>query len=83
MKTTLDIADDLLMAAKQVAARRRTTLKAVVEHALAREIQPTGDADGEGAVVEMAADGLPRYKRQGKGTVTSAQVYTLMDEEGI
>jgi hypothetical protein len=34
MKTTIDIADPLLRRAKQLAARRRTTLRAVVEGAL-------------------------------------------------
>jgi hypothetical protein len=40
MKTTLDLPDDLLIQAKSLAARRKTTLKAIVEHALRREIQP-------------------------------------------
>ncbi len=44
MKTTLDLPDDLLIEAKAVAARRRTTLKAIVEHALRREIQTPGPA---------------------------------------
>jgi len=47
MKTTLDLPDDLLIEAKSVAARRHTTLKAIVEHALRREIQqfaPTAPA---------------------------------------
>jgi hypothetical protein len=39
MKTTLDLSDELLMEAKSMAVRRRTTLKALVEHALRREIQ--------------------------------------------
>jgi hypothetical protein len=34
MKTTIDIADGLLERAKRLAARRRTTLKVVVEEAL-------------------------------------------------
>lgn len=45
MKTTLDLPDDLLIEAKSLAARRRTTLKAIVEHALRREIQPTTSAE--------------------------------------
>jgi hypothetical protein len=40
MKTTLDLPDDLLIEAKTLAARRRTTLKAIVERALRRELQP-------------------------------------------
>jgi purine-nucleoside phosphorylase len=41
MKTTLDLPDDLLIEAKTIAARRRISLKAMVEHALRREIEPT------------------------------------------
>jgi len=33
MKTTLEIPDELFIEAKSVAARRRTTLKALMEHA--------------------------------------------------
>lgn len=44
MKTTLDLPDDLLIEAKSVAARRHTTLKAIVEHALRREIQQLSPA---------------------------------------
>ena len=45
MKTTLDLPDDLLIEAKAVAARRRTTLKAIVEHALRREIHAPASDD--------------------------------------
>ena len=40
MKTTLDLPDNLPIAAKALAAQRKTTLKAMVEHALRREIDP-------------------------------------------
>jgi hypothetical protein len=39
MKTTIDIADPLLRRAKQLAARRNTTLKEVLEDALRRTFQ--------------------------------------------
>jgi hypothetical protein len=38
MKTTVDIADPLLRRAKRLAAQRRTTLKAVIEEALRKEL---------------------------------------------
>lgn len=44
MKTTLDLDDALLIEAKSAAARRRTTLRAVVEHALRRELMPAVEA---------------------------------------
>lgn len=43
MKTTLDLPDDLLMEAKTLAVRRKTTLKAIVESALRREIRPAAE----------------------------------------
>ena len=43
MKTTLDLPDDLLIEAKSLAARRKTTLKAIVESALRREIRPASE----------------------------------------
>jgi hypothetical protein len=43
MKTTLDLPDDLLIEAKSLAARRRTTLRALVESALRRELRPAAE----------------------------------------
>lgn len=43
MKTTIELPDDLFIEAKTVAARRRTSLKALIEHALRREIAPPAD----------------------------------------
>ncbi len=43
MKTTFDLPDELLVAAKTAAIHRRTTLKAIVESALRRELRPAGD----------------------------------------
>jgi Arc/MetJ family transcription regulator len=45
MKTTLDIDDTLLLRAKQAALDRNTTLRAIVEDALARALGPAADAD--------------------------------------
>jgi hypothetical protein len=45
MKTTLDLDDALLIEAKTLGARRRTTLKAIVEGALRREIRPAAEME--------------------------------------
>jgi hypothetical protein len=44
MKTTIDIADPLLRRAKQLAARRNTTLKQVIEEALRSLLQAENGA---------------------------------------
>jgi hypothetical protein len=43
MKTTLNLPDDLLIEAKATAARRKITLRDLVEHALRREIRPAAE----------------------------------------
>lgn len=83
MKTTLDLPDDLLIEAKTVAARRRTTLKALVEHALRREIQPaTQSTSTEDDFMEIDPRGLPRLKRRGV-VITSEMIHKMMEEEGV
>jgi len=83
MKTTLELPDDLLSEAKATAARRRTTLKSLVEHALRREIasqSQTADAD---CAYQKDPYGIPSLKKREGATVTSEAVYRLMEEEGI
>ena len=38
MKTTIDLPDDLLIAAKKLAAERRTTIRSLVERGLRKEL---------------------------------------------
>ena len=38
MKTTIDLPDDLLIAAKKLAAEKRTTIRALVERGLRKEL---------------------------------------------
>ena len=78
MKTTLDLDDALLIEAKAVAARRRTTLRAMVEHALRRELAPGSDAGvrGEGGT------GLPRLRKQGT-TNPNAELHRRLSEGDV
>lgn len=79
MKTTLDLPDDLLREAKSTAARRRTTLRALFEHALRRELESTRPEE-PGRIYRVDEDGLPYIPSRGR-KVTSATVYRLLEEE--
>ena len=83
MKTTIDLPDELLIEAKALAARRRTTLKAKVEHALKREIRGVGRPSGEDAYFTVDEHGLPVLRKSGDTVVTSETIYELMDELGV
>ena len=78
MKTTLDLPDDLLIEAKAVAARRRTTLKAMVVHALRREIAPAVELDAD-SPFEMNELGMLVLKRRGSG-ITLEQIDAIQEE---
>jgi hypothetical protein len=78
MKTTLELPDELFAEAKLVAARRRTTLKALFTHALRRELSPASAPTKDGFVVD--ADGMPHLPKRG-ARVTSGMVHQLLDDE--
>jgi len=85
MKTTLDLPDDLLIEAKILAARRKTTLKAIVEHALRREIRPAaGQENPDPEKFELGPLGFLVLKRRPGETITVEQIQAIeaeMDED--
>lgn len=82
MKTTLDLPDNLLIEAKTFAARRKTTLKAIVEHALRREIRPAAELENpDPDKFEVDPLGFLVIKRQpGSPPVTSEMIRAIQDE---
>ena len=83
MKTTIELPDDLLIEAKAVAARRRTTLKAIVEHALRRELDPGAASNAEeDGYFQTGPLGILSLKRRG-AKVTSEKIYRLLEEEEL
>lgn len=82
MKTTLDLADDLLMAAKTLAIRRKTTLKALVESALRREIHPAAEMENpDPDKFEVGPLGfLVLKKRPGAKPMTIEDLKRIQDE---
>ncbi len=79
MKTTLDLPDNLLIAAKALAAQRKTTLKAMVEHALRREIAPQENLAPD-SPYEVGPFGILSLKKRTEG-LTTEQVQHLVDHQ--
>ncbi len=82
---TVELPDDLLIEAKATAARQRTTLRAIIEHALRREIffNKQKKQASKDDCLAVSEQGLPYYKKSGRSIVTSDIVYKLMDGEEI
>ena len=88
MRTTLDIATDVLLAAKEVAQREKRSTGAVLSDwaRTALNWQP----DAPRATAPKARSPLARYgiqplpaPRGGAGKLTNAQIDRLRDEEGV
>jgi hypothetical protein len=79
MKTTLDLPDNLLIAAKALAAQRKTTLKAMVEHALRREIAPQENLAPD-SPYEVGPFGILSLKKRAEA-LTADQVQRLIDHQ--
>ena len=82
MRTTLDIEDDILLAAKEIARRQKRSAGQVVSQLL-REALLSGSA-GDRAVSEheKRVGGFRPFPYQGV-VITDKQVNTLRDAEGI
>lgn len=82
MRTTVDIEDDVLLAVKELARRRRTTAGQVISDLLRQALtQPA--ASTAGSVREPAAVyGFRPFPSRG-GVVTNEQVDRLRDEDGV
>jgi hypothetical protein len=79
MRTTLDIEDDVLQAAKELAAKEQTTAGAVISR-LAREgLQRPTRPNGKITV----RNGVPVFPARPGEIVTLDHVQKIMDEEGI
>jgi hypothetical protein len=78
MKTTIELPDALLRDAKAMAVRRRTSLRAIITHALEREVHTTDQEPQDVFVVDE--DGLPHLPARGT-QVTGILISKLLDEE--
>lgn len=84
MKTTLELSDELLMEAKALAARRRTTLKALFTRALERELRgEAGSASPERFKVDESGWPVLQRPPQDRPVVTDGFIQALRDSEGV
>lgn len=84
MRTTLDIDDDVLFAAKEIAAKERKTAGKILSEIFRRGIQsgdprPTDVKSGQPYVLK---NGIPILPSRGE-VVTTDQIQRMMEEEGI
>lgn len=82
MKTTLELPDDLLIEAKTLAARRKTTLKSIVESALRRELRPETDfSNPDPKKFEVGPYGILRIKGDPAGKpITYTDIRLIQNE---
>lgn len=84
MRTTLDIEDDVLAAAREIAARERRSAGQVVSQLLRQALtrQGGGDATRSVAPVSRTTAGFRAFASRGL-PVTNAEIDRLRDAEGL
>lgn len=80
MRTTLDIDDDVLQAAKELAAREKSTAGRVISDLARREL--AGAARSGRSERSEIKNAVPVFSRRGD-LITSEHVTKLMDQEGV
>jgi hypothetical protein len=78
MRTTLDIEDDVLQAAKELAAREGTTAGKVISRLARRGLRPAEGRDGM-----TVRNGVPVFPARRDEVLTMEQMRTLMEEEAV
>ncbi len=83
MRTTLDIDDDVLTAAKQLGAREKKTAGKILSEFFRRALHAPAPAKSKtGAAPYRMKNGIPVLPSRGE-VVTVEKVRRLMEEEGL
>lgn len=82
MRTTLDIEDDVLLAAKELARRAGTTAGRVISDLLRQALTQPSAATAGSIMEPTATYGFRPFPPRGS-VVTNEQVDRLRDEEGV
>jgi hypothetical protein len=80
MRTTLDIADDVLLAAKERARREKTTAGAVISDLARKALTASPETPSKGAPKER--HGFRPFARRG-GVVTNELIDALRDDDAF
>lgn len=82
MKTTIELPNDLLLQAKAIALKRRTTLKSMIEHALRRELYEATPLPAASKIYAYNEYGFPILKRgvDRKPMITNDMISKIVDE---
>lgn len=81
MRTTLDIEEDVLQAAKELAAKEKSTAGAVISR-LARKALLSPGPSGQSLAHEIR-NGVPVFPARPDEVVTMEHIQRLIDEEGL
>lgn len=82
MRTTLDIEDDVLYAAKELAVRERITASVLISRLLRAAITGAIGTQPDRATASRSVAGFQPFEAQGV-LITNAQINALRDAEGV
>jgi len=83
MRTTLDIDDDLLAAAKEIARRERRTAGEVVSRMMRQSLTGAVEAPTSARRQRAGVAGFVPFPARPGGVVTNELVNRLREEEGV
>jgi hypothetical protein len=83
VRTTLDIDDDLLAAAKEIARRERSTAGEVVSRMLRQSLTGAGEASTSARRRRAGVGGFVPFPARPGVVVTNELVNRLREEEGV
>ena len=83
MRTTLDIDDDVLLAARELAAKERKTAGKILSEYFRRALHRGAGSGAESAAMEtVTKNGIPVLPSRGE-CVTVEKVLRVMEDEGV
>ncbi len=83
MRTTLDIDDDVLQAAKEIGQRERATAGAVLSRLARAGLRLPPPEVAQGGSANHVRNGVPFFPARAGEIITLDHVQKLADEEGI